>query len=85
MEFKQSRETPCLRRLRSSRQAVRIFPDVSDIFMFSSVLRGRGEAKGAYIRENGTICPFGVLLPCFIRLFASKLDIFPLKCSVSGV
>ena len=38
-----------------------------------------------YMRENGTVGPFGVLFPNFIVLLASKLDMFPLKRSVSGV
>ena len=37
------------------------------------------------MRENGTICPFGVFFPCFIVFFASTMDMFPLKRSVLGV
>ena len=36
------------------------------------------------MRENGTICPFGIF-PLFHCIFASKVDIIPLKRSVSGV
>ena len=42
-----------------------------------------------YMRENGTICPFGVfffkLYYLYSFLFAPKLGIFPLKRRVFGV
>ena len=32
-----------------------------------------------YMREIGSICPFGFHLPSFVAFWASKLDMFPLK------
>ena len=39
--------------------------------------------KPVYMRENGTICPFGFFSP-FSGSFASKLDIFPFKTLCFG-
>ena len=46
---------------------------------------GKYEYIGMCMRENGTICVFGVFFPNFIVFFASELDIILLKRSVSGV
>ena len=43
------------------------------------MFEGRCLTPKVYVREHGTICPFGVFSP---MLFASKLAIFPLKRSV---
>ena len=40
--------------------------------------RWKHEFIGMYMRENGTICPFGVFIPRFYRIFRVKIGHF--KC-----